>query len=44
MPTLNVRFGSQADMCAAKSHVRYTPNSGRESGHDPGGGDLKAHG
>jgi hypothetical protein len=21
----NVRFGSQADMCAAKSHVRFTP-------------------
>ena len=22
-----VRFGSKADMCAAKSHVRFTPNS-----------------
>jgi hypothetical protein len=28
----NVRFGSAADMCAAKSHVRFTPNSDRESG------------
>ena len=23
----NVRFGSLADMCAAKRHVRFTPNS-----------------
>ena len=23
-----VRFGSKADMCAAKSHVRFTPKSG----------------
>jgi hypothetical protein len=29
----NVRFGSKADMCAAKPHVRFTPNSDRESGH-----------
>ena len=29
---LNVRFGSQADICAAKSDVRSTPNSDRESG------------
>src|SRR5262249_39177961 len=28
----NVRFGSKADMCAAKRHVRFTPNSDRESG------------
>jgi hypothetical protein len=27
----NVRFGSKADMCAAKRHVRFTPNSDRES-------------
>ena len=31
----NVRFGSQADMCAAKGHVRFTPNSDRESRHLP---------
>ena len=24
----NVRFGSKADICAAKSHVRFTPKSG----------------
>ena len=24
----NVRFGSKADICAAKSHVRFTPDSG----------------
>ena len=24
----NVRFGSKADMCSAKGHVRFTPNSG----------------
>jgi len=29
---LNVRFGSKADICAAISHVRFTPNSDRESG------------
>jgi len=23
----DVRFGSKADMCVAKSHVRFTPNS-----------------
>jgi len=28
---VNVRFGSKADMCAAKSDVRYYPNSDRES-------------
>jgi hypothetical protein len=28
----NVRFGSKADMCAATSHVRSTPNSDRKSG------------
>ena len=27
----NVRFGSKADMCAAKRNVRFTPNSDRES-------------
>jgi hypothetical protein len=27
----NVRFGSKADMCCAKRHVRFTP----ESGHWP---------
>src|SRR5262249_36853714 len=31
----NVRFGSKADMCAAKRHVCFTPNSDRESGHRP---------
>src|SRR5215468_9255928 len=29
---LHVRFGSKADMCAAKGHVRFTPNSDRECG------------
>jgi hypothetical protein len=28
----NVRFGSKADICAAKSDVRFTPKSDRESG------------
>src|SRR6478752_6904085 len=28
----HVRFGSQADMCGATSHVRFAPNSDRESG------------
>ena len=23
-----VRFGSKADICSAKRHVRFTPNSG----------------
>ena len=29
----NVRFGSLADMCTAIGHVRFIPNSDRESGH-----------
>ena len=28
----DVRFGSKADMCDAQAHVRFTPNSDRESG------------
>jgi len=31
--TRDVRFGSLADICSAKGHVRFTPNSDRESGH-----------
>jgi hypothetical protein len=31
--TTNVRFGSLADICGAISHVRFAPNSDRESGH-----------
>ena len=29
----DVRFGSKADICAAQRHVRFTPDSDRESGH-----------
>ena len=29
---LNVRFVSEGDICSAKRHVRFTPNSDRESG------------
>ena len=29
----DVRFGSQADMCSAKRHARFTPESERNSGH-----------
>ena len=29
----NVRFGSKAEMCAAKSHVRFTPESGHWHSH-----------
>ncbi|MGB2649690.1 MAG: hypothetical protein WBC86_19135, partial [Pseudolabrys sp.] len=32
LPT-DVRFGSKADICSAPSHVRFTPNSDRESKH-----------
>jgi hypothetical protein len=28
---VDVRFGSLADICSAKGHVRFTPNSDRES-------------
>jgi hypothetical protein len=28
----DVRFGSEADICNATAHVRFTPNSDRESG------------
>src|SRR5262245_3882293 len=31
-PCQHVRFGSKADICAATSHVRFTPNSDRKSG------------
>jgi hypothetical protein len=30
---VDVRFGSQVDICGATSHVRFTPNSDRESRH-----------
>ena len=30
-PGCDVRFGSEADMCGAKSLVRFSPNSDRES-------------
>jgi hypothetical protein len=30
--TWDVRFGSLADICSAKGHVRFAPNSDRESG------------
>jgi hypothetical protein len=30
--TNDVRFGSLADMCGAKGHVRFAPESDRESG------------
>jgi hypothetical protein len=33
----DVRFGSLADMCGAERHVRFAPNSDRESGHRPAG-------
>src|SRR5215510_15462685 len=29
----HVRFGSKADICAAKSDARFTPYSDRKSGH-----------
>jgi hypothetical protein len=38
----NVRFGSKADICSAKRHVRFAPNSDRESGH--GGNALAGPG
>jgi hypothetical protein len=31
-PRQDVRFGSLADICSAKSHVRFAPNSDRKSG------------
>src|SRR5262249_34981940 len=30
---LDVRFGSKADICSAKRHVRFSPKSDRESRH-----------
>ena len=29
----DVRFGSEADICGAPPNVRFTPDSGHESGH-----------
>jgi hypothetical protein len=34
-PWQDVRFGSLADICSAKGHVRFAPNSDRESGFPP---------
>jgi hypothetical protein len=31
VPQTHVRFGSKADICGATSHVRFTPDSDRES-------------
>src|SRR5262245_55500859 len=31
----DVRFGSEADICSAIGHVRFTPNSDREIRHLP---------
>src|SRR4029453_7061360 len=36
-PEANVRFGSLADICSAKGHVRFAPNSDRESGFHANG-------
>ena len=30
---IDVCFGSKGDICAAPAHVRFTPNSERESRH-----------
>jgi hypothetical protein len=32
VPRSHVRFGSLADICSAKGHVRFAPDSDRESG------------
>jgi len=32
-PMCHVRFGSKADMCGAPTHVRFSPESDRISGH-----------
>ena len=29
LPDRDVRFGSKADVCSAKGHVRFIPESGR---------------
>ena len=44
----DVRFGSLADVCSAKGHVRFAPNSDRESGFpqkvmSPAGGGGPRH-
>jgi hypothetical protein len=33
----DVRFGSEADICSAQGHVRFTPNSDRKSRHAANG-------
>jgi len=42
----DVRFGSEADMCAAKCQVRFTPESDHKSRHaassDPAGDEQTA--
>jgi plastocyanin len=46
----DVRFGSKADICTAIGHVRFAPNSDRESGFPANGhvrftpkADIRAH-
>jgi hypothetical protein len=34
---IDVRFGSKADMCNAPTHVRFTPDSDRESRYGTNG-------
>src|SRR5262245_14745197 len=33
LASVDVRFGSKADICSAPTHVRFTPNSDRKSRH-----------
>ena len=40
----DVRFGSKADMCGAKSHVRFTPKSGHPPPPDRSQGTVKREG
>jgi hypothetical protein len=39
----HVRFGSKADMCSAKGHFRFSPNSDHKSGHPISGSARPGH-
>src|SRR5262249_23343164 len=42
--SVDVRFGSEADICSAKRHVRFTPQSGQWNDQERSGSNATARG
>src|SRR4029453_19108224 len=40
----HLRFGSKADMCSAKGHVRFTPESGHRNNYGRSGSNAATRG